>query len=64
MARLLLSSSVRNTSRAKRDDGTAAAGKCGLPLTPFYRTATDKRYLGAREERARERENRIIRARA
>jgi hypothetical protein len=47
--------------RAKRDNGAAAVSDCGLPLTPFYGTAIDKRYLGVREERVRERENRIIR---
>jgi len=47
---------VGDTGRAKRDDSTAAAGDCGLPLTPFHGMAADERYLGAREERAQERE--------
>ena len=61
MARLLLPSSVGDTGTAKRDNGATAAGKCGLPPTPFYGTATDKRYLGMREGGVKERENRIIR---
>jgi hypothetical protein len=61
VARLSPLSLVGDTGRAERDDGAAAVGDCGLPLTPFYGTAVDERYLGAREERARERENRIMR---
>ena len=36
-----------------------AAGDCGLPLTPFYRTAAEY-YLGGKRRKC-ERENRIIR---
>ena len=40
---------VGNIGKAKQDDGAAAAGNYGLPPTPFYRTATNKCYLGVRE---------------
>jgi len=56
MARLSPSSLVGDTGRAKQDNGAAAAGNYGLPPTPFHGTAADERHLGAREERARERE--------
>ena len=61
MARLLLFSLVGDMGKAERDDNVAVASDCGLPLTPFYGMAVDKCYLGVREERAKERENRIIR---
>jgi len=47
---------VGDTGRAKQNNGAAAAGNYGLPLTPFHRTAADERHLGTREERVQERE--------